>query len=93
MRLNLYSFIDLENKSNTKEILHTFGRFFFAFVRFPGINELTVVLTGDVPSFVGSNDIISPSELYKKFSSGSARGLVCVHFLASLIFHLWEVIR
>ena len=61
-----------------------FDRFFFAFGRFPAINELTVVPTGDVPSFVGSSDVISPSKLYKKFSSGNARGLVCVHFLATL---------
>ena len=28
------------------------------------------------------------SELYKKFSSGNARGLVCVHFLVALNVHL-----
>ena len=52
LRLNIYSFIDLKNEHNTKEILHTFDRFFFAFGRFPAIKELTTVLTGDVPSFV-----------------------------------------
>ena len=62
--------------------------FFFAFGRFPAINELTIVPTGDVPSFVQLSDIISPSELYKIFSSGNARGLLCVHFLAVLNVHL-----
>ena len=35
LRLNLYSIIDLKNEPNTKEIIHTFDRFFFAFGRFP----------------------------------------------------------
>ena len=31
-----------------------------------------------------------PSELYKKFSSGNARGLLWVHFLAALNVHLGD---
>ena len=88
LRLNLYSFIDLKNEPNTKEILHTFDRFFFAFGRFPANNELTIVPKGDVPSFVRWNDVILPSELYKKFSLDNARALVCGHFLATLNVHL-----
>ena len=42
-------------------------------------NEVTVV---------NSNDVISPSELYKKFISENSRRLVCVYFLASLNIHL-----
>ena len=80
LRLNLYSSIDLKNEPNTKEIMHTFDRFFFAFGRLPEINKLTVVPTGDMPSFVRSSDVISPSELDKKLSLGNARRLVCVHF-------------
>ena len=57
---------------------------------FPVINELTIVPTGDVPSFIRSGDTISPSELYKKFSLGNAGGLVCVHFLATLNVHLQD---
>ena len=63
--LNVYSFIDLKNEPNTKEIMHTFDRFFLAFGRFPAINELTVVPTGDVPSFVQSNEIILSTDLHK----------------------------
>ena len=89
LRLNLYSSIDLKNESNTKEIRHTLDRFFFGFGRFPAINELTTIVpTGNVPSFIGSNDVFLHSELYKKFSSGNARGLVCVHFLVALNVHL-----
>ena len=59
LRLNLYSNIDLKNEVNTREILDTSDRFFFAFGRFPAINELLIVPTGDVPSFVKSIDVIS----------------------------------
>ena len=45
--------------------MHTFDRFFLAFGRFPAINELTVVPTGDVPSFVQSNEVILSTDLHK----------------------------
>ena len=88
LRLNLFSNIDLKNKPNTSEILQTFDRFFFAFGRFPAINKLTVVPTGDAPSFVALSGVISPSELYKRYHLDDTRGLVCVHFLAALNIHL-----
>ena len=88
LRLNLYSYIDLKNKPNAREILQTFDRVFFAFGRFPAINELAIVPTGNVPNFVQSSDVISLSELYKRFKSGNTRGLVCIHFLAALNVHL-----
>ena len=84
LRLNLFSNIYLKNKPNTSEILQKLDRFFFAFGRFPAINELIVIPTSDVPSFVQSSDVISPSELYKRYNSGDTRGLVCIHFLAFL---------
>ena len=87
IRLNLFVNINLRNGQNPNEILKTFDRFFFRFGRFPTINELTVVPTGDVPDFDKSNAIISPSELYEKFSSGG-RGLFCIYSLAALNIHL-----
>ena len=84
LTFNHYSFIDLKNECNTEGVIHTFGRFFFAFGRFPAIKDLAVILTGEVPSFVKSRDIISPSELYKKFNYGDTRRLACVQFLAAL---------
>ena len=42
----------------------------------------------DVPKFVNSNDVISPSELYEKFNLENSRRLVCVYFLAALNIHL-----
>ena len=47
LRLNLYSFIDLKNEPRLcKMIMQTFDRFlfFFAFGRFPAINELKLFL-------------------------------------------------
>ena len=84
----MFSKIDLKNDPNTSEILQTFNRFFFALGRFPAFNELTVVPMGDVPNFVQSSDVISPSELYKRYNLGDTRRLVCVHFLAALSVHL-----
>lgn len=46
--------------------MQTVDRSFFAFGRFPAINELTIVPTGNVPSFVQLSDFIPLSELYKK---------------------------
>ena len=88
LRLNLYSDIDLKNESNTSEILQIFDRFFFAFGGFAAFNELAIVPTSDVPSFVQSNNVISPSELYKRYNSGNTRRLVCILFLAALNVHL-----
>ena len=51
-------------------------------------NELTVAQMVDVPKFVNSNHVISPSKLYKKFNSENSRGLVCTYFLAVLHIHL-----
>ena len=45
LRLNLYSYVDLKNEPNARKILQTFDRFFFAFGRFPAINEMTIVPT------------------------------------------------
>ena len=58
--------------------MHAFDRFFFAFGRFPATNDLAIIPTEEVSSFVKSSNIVSPSELQKKFNSGGTRRLVCV---------------
>ena len=67
--------------------MYTVDRFFFAFGRLPAINNVAIILTGEVLSFVKSRDVISPFELYKKFNSGGTRGLICVQFLATCNIH------
>ena len=77
IRLNLFLNTYLKNEQNSNEILR-YLIVFFKFGRFPAINELTVVPTGDVPKFVNSNDVISPSELYEKLNSENSRGFVYI---------------
>ena len=50
----------------------------------PAVDTLAIVPTGVVPSFVKTNDILSPFDLYENFNSTDAHGLVCVQFLAAL---------
>ena len=88
LKLNLYSFIDIQNEANPEEIFHASDQFFYRFGRFPGSNNLLVVPTGEIPYFVQSENIISLTELYKKLQIRSGRGLVCVQFLAVLNIYL-----
>ena len=81
LRSNLYPNIDLKNEPNAREILQTFDRFFFAFGRFPAINELIIVPDN---SSVKSSDVSSTSELYEKFRLDETRGLVCINFFPAL---------
>ena len=74
LRLNLHSFIDIQNEANPEEIFHASDQFFYRFGRFPGSNNLLVVPTGEIPYFVQSENIISPIELYKKLQIRSVRG-------------------
>ena len=57
---------------------------FFKFGRFPSVNTLAIVPTGVVPSFVKTNDILSPFDLYGHFNSTDAHRVVCAQFLAAL---------
>ena len=84
----MFSGFHLKNNTMQKQFFETLDTYFFAFGRFSAINKLKVVPTGDVPSFVWSSDVISPSELYKRYNLGYTRELVCVHFLAALNVYL-----
>ena len=86
--LNLYSFIDLKDEYNTKEVMNVFDRFFCTFGRFPAMQGFATVPTGEVPDFVNASKILSPSNLCKNFSSGNTGGLVCAQLLAALNVHL-----
>ena len=88
LTLNHYCFISLKNQYNTEEIMHTFNRLSITFGSFPTNNNLAIIPTGGVPSFVKSGKVMPPSELYKTFSSGGTTGLVCVQFLAAVNIHL-----
>ena len=51
--------------------------------RFPGSENLAIVSMGVMPSFVKTNEAISPFDLYEKFNYASAHGLVSTQFLAA----------
>ena len=68
-------------------------------IRFPGSNNLLVVLTGETTYFVNSENIISPIELYKNLVSvliqkisfrqlNFIKNLVSVQLLAALNIYL-----
>ena len=69
-------------------MLKVFDPIFFKFGRFVAINELIVILTGNVSKFFQSTDVSSPSKLYEKLKSKDSRGLVSIYFLAALNIHL-----
>ena len=73
----------LKSIENPRELLKLFSQFFFKTGRFPGSENLAIVPMGVMPSFVKTNEVISPFDLYEKFNSTSAHGLVLTQFLAA----------
>ena len=62
--------------------------FFNKFGRFPAVEKLAIIPQGSTPSFVKTEDILSPFELYEFFNQTDSHGLVCVQFLAALNSYL-----
>ena len=79
----IYFHKPLKSIENPKELLNFFSQFFFKMGRFPGCENLAIVPMGVMPSFVKTNEVISPFDLYEKFNSTSAHGLVLTQFLAA----------
>ena len=73
----------LKNIENPRELLKLFSQLFFKTCRFPGSENLALVLMGVMPSFVKTNEVILSLDLYEKFNSTSAHGLVLTQFLAA----------
>ena len=84
ININLFSNIELKNEHDPAKIIKLFDNFFYKFSRFPAVEKLAVIPWGSIPSFVRTNDIHSPFELYEFFNQTDAHGLVCVQFLAAL---------
>ena len=85
LQINFFTFLDIKNNPIVEEIFHVFDQFYFKFGRFPG--NITVS-TANLPSFIETEIIISPVELYKKFTSQEVRSLVFIQFLAVLNVYL-----
>ena len=74
----------IKEQENSAEVLQKFNQFFFKTRSFPGTNDLAIVPSGLIPSFVKTKDVISPFDLYENFQSSAAYGLVSTQFLAAL---------
>ena len=66
------------NEFSDHNIIDTFCEFFQQHGRFPGSQELIVVPKPEIPYFIKSDKIISTDQLFEKFSSPDARGLVSI---------------
>ena len=53
----------IKEQENSANVLQKFNQFFFKTGTFPGTNDLAIVPSGVLPSFVKTNDIISPFDL------------------------------
>ena len=69
ININLFSNIELKNKQDPAEIFKTFDTFFDKFSRFPAAEKLVVIPRGSIPSFVKTDDILSPFENFPKIFS------------------------
>ena len=79
----LYFHNALKSIERPRELLKLFSQFFFTTGRDPGREQLAIVPMGVMPSFVKTNEVISLFDLFEKFNSSSAEGLVSTQFLAA----------
>ena len=84
LRNNNFETFDPQNAHIQQKILQTYTDFFYTTGRFPGNPRLISVPRGRIPSFINSEDIISPRYLYEGYLSRDMSGLVGVQFLAAL---------
>ena len=68
-----YLFVNFNKINNARDLIKAYAHFFNELGRFPGSLDLAVVPQGDIPNFIQTTDIISPSDLYNKFKSSDAR--------------------
>ena len=70
----------IKEQENSTEVFKNFNQFFFKTGRFPGNDNLAII----IPAFVKTKDVVSPSDLYETFKDSNAYGLVSTQFLAAL---------
>ena len=74
----------MKDEQSSATALCIFEQLFFKTGRFPGDQHEAIIPAGETPDFVNTSDQISPRELYKRFNSTEAQGLVSVQVLAAL---------
>ena len=84
LRNHNFEIFDPQNAFIQNRILQTYIDFFYKTGRFPGNQRLISIPRGRIPSFINSEDVISPRYLYERYLSRDMNGLVGVQFLAAL---------
>ena len=85
-RHNYFINLDKTNDFSDHNIIDTFCDFFQQHGRFPGSQDLIVVLKPEIPYFIKTNKVISTNQLYEKFSSTDTQ-IVSIQALAALNMH------
>ena len=83
LMLNLF-FIDFDTEHNQDKIMSAYSYFYHALGRFPGKLDLIIIPRSDVPTFIKTDEVISPNQICAKFRGTDARGLVSVQVLTAL---------
>ena len=66
-----------------QRILTTYRDFYYKTGRFPGRNTLIPIPRAPIPSFIDTNDVLCPRDLYESYVDRDMRGLVSLQFLAA----------
>ena len=85
-RHNYFINLDKTNDFSDHNIIDTFCDFFQQHGRFPGSQDLIVVLKPEIPYFIKTNKVISTNQLYEKFSTTDTQ-IVSIQALAALNMH------
>ena len=67
-----YFFTDFNNENNQDKIMNAYSYFYHVLGRFPGKLDLVIIPKPDVPTFIKTDEIISPNQLYEKFRGTDA---------------------
>ena len=67
----------------TIDLLDCWRDFFFAKGRFRGSQELIMVPQAEIPKFVRTKTVLSPTDLYQKFEATDAKALVSIQAFAA----------
>ena len=67
----------------TIDLLDCWCDFFFAKGRFQGSQELIMVPQAEIPKFVRTKTVLSPTDLYQKFEATDAKALVSIQAFAA----------
>ena len=83
-RNNYFFNLGETNEISCHNIIDIFCDFSQQHGRFPGSQDLIVVPKPEISYFIKTNKVISTNQLYEKFRSTDARGLVSIQALAAL---------